>query len=99
MLRRQDMQLSKLYRALLFVAPVILTAPMAVMATITVNTSNDPTNTFQQTQNSPCVIGNTSCKNGGFIDTEFSGTPGGGNGSTYIAYSPSYFVAGSTAIS
>src|SRR5262245_49723520 len=98
MLRRQKMHLSKLCRALMFVTPVILIVPMVGMATITANTANTTQNTVQQTNNAPCVIGNTSCKNGGFDDVEFSGTPGGGNGSSYNIFSPSYIAANQTGV-
>jgi hypothetical protein len=46
---------------------------------------------LQQTVNNPCVIGDNSCNNGGFLSFEVSGAPGPGN---YDLYSPNYTASG-----
>jgi hypothetical protein len=42
---------------------------------------------IQQTSNNPCVIGDPSCSNSGFIDYSVSGSPGTGS---YDLFSPNY---------
>jgi hypothetical protein len=65
-------------------------APMPAAATITLDSSAS-TPTFQQQLNNPCVIGDQSCQEPlNFNATQVSGTPGGGNGSTYDLSSPIY---------
>jgi hypothetical protein len=55
---------------------------------------------YQQTTNNPCVIGDTSCKQGGFIYTYFTGTPdwdmpsGTTTKGVYDVTSPVDFMAG-----
>ena len=83
---------------LALVAPVVASA-----ALLTEVSSNTPENTFQQTINAPCVIGDESCKAGSrnpanFDNTLVSGTPGGGNGSTYDLFSPSYVIVSGNAV-
>jgi PEP-CTERM motif len=50
---------------------------------------------YQQTSNNPCVIGDTSCSNGGFPETVF---PAGGNVTSYDEVSPVYSVSDIRAI-
>src|SRR5438270_6207833 len=69
-------------------------AAVSASASITANTSAAASNTFQQTTNSPCVIGDPSC-NQTLVYTQESGTPGS-NGSTYDIFSPLYTASGST---
>lgn len=76
----------------------LLIAPSGAIADVIFNGSGAISNTFQQTQNSPCVIGDRSCKNGAFVYTAVSGTPGGGNGSTYDLFSPVYQAANQPAV-
>lgn len=60
--------------------------PMAALASITLATSPS----YQQTTNSPCVIGDASCNEpSGFTYNEQSGTPTT-NGGTYDLYSKQY---------
>jgi hypothetical protein len=73
-----------------------LSAGFANPASATITESATPI--FQQQQNSPCVIGDNSCKQNGFADIEFSGTPGGMNGSTYDIVSPTYTAANQTPV-
>ena len=49
---------------------------------------------IQQTLNNPCVIGDPSCNQGGFIYFSVSGSPGAGS---YDLFSPNYIVGGSLA--
>jgi hypothetical protein len=88
----------------LFVLAITL-APMTASAAITFVSSDQlGVNVFQQQLDKPCVIGDMSCKEPtNFSDEEVSGTPGGGNGSSYDLFSPVYQagaslmgVAGST---
>jgi PEP-CTERM motif-containing protein len=82
----------KLPAALLFLVAAILLMPTCAMAGITFQASDTlGVNVFQQTQNNPCVIGDESCKEpSGFFYDNNSGTPGGGNGSTYDLFSTVY---------
>ena len=64
--------------ATLAVAGSLVALLGASPASAVITTALSPT--FQQTSNAPCVIGNTSCANGGLVDFEASGTPGGGEG-------------------
>jgi hypothetical protein len=57
-----------------------------------------PSPSYQQTENSPCVIGDPSCKNGGFSYTQESG-PAPGVTSAYDLTSPTYTVVAGTAVS
>lgn len=83
--------------ALVLLALITLSA--AAFASITpVNSGPGDLNVYQQTTNAPCVIGNSSCSNGTFIDSEFNGTPGGGNGSIYDLLSPGYVVVAGNAV-
>jgi hypothetical protein len=72
-------------------AMAVILTPVTATATITFVSSNQiGVNVFQQTDNSPCVIGDTSCKEPGSMTyTSRSGTPGP-NKSTYDLYSPVY---------
>jgi hypothetical protein len=72
----------------LFVCALLMGAVPAFATTITFNVN--PSVSFQQTTNAPCVIGNQSCKQpAGMTYTSYSSTPLG-NGDTYDSYSPSY---------
>jgi len=75
----------------LLVFALLTGAVPAFATTITFNVS--PSVSFQQTENAPCVIGNSSCKQPTsptvMTYTSYSSTPLG-NGDTYDAYSPSY---------
>ena len=73
----------------------------ATWASAAITVESDPSIVYQQTENSPCVIGDMSCnqpKSGTgqnavfFPATQVSGTPGGNNGSTYVLTSPTYIV-------
>ena len=46
----------------IFMGFCVLLMPIAGRAAIAFNGSGDPGNTFQQTENNPCVIGDPSCK-------------------------------------
>lgn len=82
-----EMKKSLFLLGLILVFGLLMSTMFADPITITAA----PDHTYQQTTNNPCVIGNTSCDNGGLIDTEWSGTPGT-QGSTYDLYSPVYEV-------
>ncbi len=90
--------MTKLKIALMLVA--LSAFSVMAFATITpVNSGPNDLNVYQQTTNAPCVIGNTSCSNGTFIDSEFSGTPGGtGNFTTYDLLSPGYVVGSGSGV-
>jgi hypothetical protein len=73
--------------SLLFSAASILLLPTTASATITFDGSG--TTVFQQTANSPCVIGNNSCNQPtGF--TAFQDPNGAGGGGIYDFFSPVY---------
>src|SRR5215471_6839242 len=73
------------YSAFLVIALAVLLIPTLGMAAITFNGSGDPSNTFQQTQNNPCVIGDPSCNEpAGMTYTSHTG-PG-----DYDLFSPVY---------
>ena len=59
---------------------------------------SNPATKFQQTENSPCVIGDKSCNNGGFAYTSATG-PAGGVLATYELKSPTYDVIAGTGVS
>src|SRR5215471_1933173 len=86
------MQLVDKYRTSALSALVLLlVSSTGAMADITFNGSGALSNTFQQTLNNPCVIGDKSCKEPAGLGYEAeSGTPGGGNGSSYDLFSPVY---------
>jgi hypothetical protein len=88
------MNSTRLFGSTLFIGLAILLTPIAGMAAITAITSNDTTNTFQQTENSPCIIGEASCKNGGFVQTSVSGNPP----TIYDYLSPAYLAQNITAV-
>jgi len=68
----------------LALVPMVVTAgPIIGLDLVTV---------YQQQANSPCVIGNPSCSQGGFVYTSEVSTPGGSPGSTYDLWSPVYIV-------
>ena len=78
---------TRLYRSSLFIGLAILLMPVAGMAVITFDGSGNTV--FQQTENSPCVIGNNSCNQpAGF--TSFQDANGAGGGGTYDFFSPVY---------
>jgi hypothetical protein len=88
------MHLSKVYRALMLLAVAVLIVPVGAMAAITFDTT---VTDIQQTQNSPCVIGDPSCNqpvNFGYFSV--SGSPAG-VGATYDFYSPTY-IAGASGV-
>ena len=62
-------------------------------------TLSPPAPTYQQTTNSPCVIGDPSCQNGSFVMTQVTGGQVGG-GITYDFSSPHYdaYAPGSAVI-
>ena len=81
------MQPTKVCRLPLLTGLALLAMPFAGMAAITFNDANVAGNIFQQTQNSPCVIGNNSCNEpSGFTDTT-QGPPG-----DYDIFSPQYLA-------
>ncbi len=73
----------KILVSVVALAPVLATAGPINLDLVTV---------YQQQANSPCVIGNPSCSQGGFIYNSWTSTPGGTQGSTYDLYSPVYIV-------
>ena len=85
----KNMNSTRLFGSTLFIGLAILLTPIPGTAAITVNTSNLPGNVFQQTENSPCVIGESSCKNGAFVYTSVQGNPP----ATYDYLSPAYVAA------
>jgi PEP-CTERM motif len=88
--------------ALVVIAFFALGAAPAFATTITFDVN--PSVSFQQTANNPCVIGDPSCKEpAGMLYTKYSGTPPA-TGNVYDAYSPTYtsaalvgFLSGQTA--
>ncbi len=75
---------------------VLAFVPLMVRATPILFT--DGSIVYQQTLNSPCVIGNPSCSQGGFVHNSWASTPGGGQGSTYDLFSPVYIVGADIAV-
>ena len=76
---------------------VLAFVPMMVCAGPIALETNGST-VYQQTLNSPCVIGNPSCNQGGFVYNSWVSTPGGGQGSTYDLFSPVYIVGADIAV-
>ena len=85
------MKHTRLFLGLAFALFVLITG--SASATIVFDTG---VTDIQQQENRPCVIGDQSCKeptNFGYAG--FSGTPGGGNGSQYDLFSPTYLAGNS----
>jgi hypothetical protein len=76
---------------------VVLALPMKLPATLIL--ASDGSVVFQQTTNSPCVIGNPSCNQGGLVYNQWTSTPGGSQGSTYDLFSPVYVIGSGSGIS
>ena len=90
---------AKLVPSVVLGVVVVLLLPAVAVAIIT---EVDTPIGIQQTLNAPCVIGDPSCgapsrnpANWNF--TSVTGTPGGGNGSTYDLFSPVYAVGSAVA--
>ncbi len=76
---------------------ILVVAFSSLAAANTLTPSTGPT--YQQQENSPCVIGDPSCKNGGFIYTEKTpGDPNVGNNETYDFLSPVYVVGSGSGV-
>lgn len=78
---------------IVFIAVFVSAAPVWAL---TLTLDSNPATKYQQTTNSPCVIGDPSCKNGGFIYTSESGPAAGG---VYNLQSPVYTVVAGTGVS
>jgi hypothetical protein len=74
-------------------AAVLLTAAPAWALPLALD--SNPATKFQQTENSPCVIGNNSCNNGGFSYWSESGPGADG---VYDLKSPTYTVVAGTGV-
>ena len=74
-------------------ALVLFALPGVAMAVITADTDGSPV--FKQTQDDPCIIGDPSCKQNGFVFTSRSSPASGG---IYDLFSPVYDATTSTGV-
>ena len=83
------------FKTLAAAAALVMTAGVAQAITVTIPTNltleAEPLKIYQQTTNSPCVIGENSCQNPGGMGLTI--LPGGGSGSYANIFSPNYSVA------